>query len=157
MGISCMEKADPLGDTQPPCGSSRGCVTWHCLWGWHPHPAPEPCATCLVTLLWPNQPLPWATPGGRQWEAEPALPPGGMWTHSQLWDPHRSLQKSIGKQQDETKNLLLSFIKTTATYLGCSRHDSALIIFIELEIRLQYSQIIALLALYYSFNIIYLH
>lgn len=75
----------------------------------------------------------------------------------QLRDQHSSPQKSIGKQQAETKNPLLPFIKTTATYLGCSRHDSTLIIFVVLEIRLQSFQIIALLALYYSFYIIYLH
>lgn len=71
-------------------------------------------------------------------------------------DQHSLPQRSVGKQQAENKNPLLSFIKTTVLYLGCSRHESTLITFIELEIRLHSFQIIALLALYYSFHIIYL-
>lgn len=87
-------------------------------------------------------------------EALPALPPGEMQTHGL---GTRSPQKSIGRQEAETRIPLLFFIETTASYLGCSRHDSTLLISIVLEIKLQSFQIIALLALYYSFCIIYLH
>lgn len=106
-----------------------------------------PRATCLVTLLWPSQPAPC--------KGDDRL--SQLCHQEEFKDPHSPLQKCIGKQQAETKNRLPSFVQTAAAYLGCSRHDSTLIIFIELEIRLQYSQIIALLALYYSFYIIYLH